>query len=77
MRLGEGWYLFGTRRVFARIVSGKLVLRVAGGWERLDDFVERHTEEELHKLARLKAEGKDPHAEMINSRASGRSQHQH
>lgn len=31
-RLGEGWYLFGTRRIFARIVMGKLTVRVGGGW---------------------------------------------
>jgi hypothetical protein len=48
-RIGLGWYLFGTRRVFARINAGKLVIRVAGGWESLHAFVERHTEEELHK----------------------------
>ena len=62
--------MFGTRRVFARIVGGKLMLRVAGGWERLDDFVERHTEEMLHKLAHLKAQGhKDPQEMMLSGQA--------
>ena len=31
-RLGDGYYLFGTRKIYAKIMNGKLVIRVGGGY---------------------------------------------
>jgi len=61
-RLGDGWYIFGTRRIFARIAAGKLAVRVGGGWMSIKEFIETHSEEELHKLERMKASGRDVHS---------------
>lgn len=31
-KIGGGFYLFGTRKIFAKILNGKLVIRVGGGY---------------------------------------------
>ena len=33
-RIGEGFYLFGTRKIFAKVLNNKLVVRVGGGYKR-------------------------------------------
>jgi len=64
-KLGDGWYLFGTRRIFARIQVGKLIIRVGGGWMKIDEFIEKHADEEMAKLQRLRDSGTDPHADPV------------
>jgi len=39
-RLGPGKYLFGTRNILAKIINGKLVIRVGGGFMSADEFIE-------------------------------------
>ena len=31
-KLGGGYYVFGTKRVYAKVMNGKLVIRVGGGY---------------------------------------------
>ena len=31
-RLGDGYYLFGTKKIFAKVLNNKLVVRVGGGY---------------------------------------------
>lgn len=38
-RLGNGYYLFGTRKIFAKIMNGKLVIRVGGGYMVIEEFI--------------------------------------
>lgn len=38
-RLGNGYYLFGTRKIFAKIMNGKLVIRVGGGYMIIEEFI--------------------------------------
>ena len=38
-RLGDGQYMFGTRKVFAKIMNEKLVVRVGGGFMLIDEFL--------------------------------------
>ena len=38
-RLGNGFYLFGTRKIFAKIMNGKLVIRVGGGYMVIEEFI--------------------------------------
>lgn len=38
-RLGDGQYMFGTRKVFAKIMNDKLVIRVGGGFMLIDEFL--------------------------------------
>ena len=39
-RLSPGKYLFGTRKIIAKIMNGKLVIRVGGGYMSADEFIE-------------------------------------
>jgi hypothetical protein len=38
-RLGNGYYLFGTKKIFAKIMNGKLVIRVGGGFMIIEEFI--------------------------------------
>jgi septal ring factor EnvC (AmiA/AmiB activator) len=38
-RLGDGQYMFGSRKVFAKIMNDKLVVRVGGGFMLIDEFL--------------------------------------
>lgn len=50
-RQDEGLYLFGTKRVFIKLENGNIVIRVGGGYMRVEEFVEIYTPLELGKLA--------------------------
>lgn len=38
-KLGDGYYLFGTRKIYAKILCGKLVVRVGGGFMVIEEFI--------------------------------------
>lgn len=52
-RLGEGFYMFGTKKIFAKIMNNKLVVRVGGGFMGIDEFINTYGESELQKLKRF------------------------
>lgn len=52
-RLGEGFYMFGTKKIFAKIMNNKLVVRVGGGFMGIDEFINTYGESELLKLKRF------------------------
>jgi hypothetical protein len=64
-RLGPGKYLFGTRNIMCKIINGKLVVRVGGGYMSADEFIEQYGKIELLKA--MKDSG-DPN--FANARAS-------
>jgi len=37
--MGEGSYMFGSRKIFAKIMNDKLVIRVGGGFMLIDEFL--------------------------------------
>lgn len=41
-RLGGGFYMFGTRKIYAKIINGRLVIRVGGGYMNIEEFVAHH-----------------------------------
>ena len=42
-RICEGWYLFGTRKLYCKVVGGKNILvRVGGGYSDLREFIETY-----------------------------------
>jgi hypothetical protein len=49
-RLGDGQYMFGTRKVFAKIMNDKLVVRVGGGFMLIDEFLPTYGQQELDKM---------------------------
>ena len=55
IREDAGTYLFGSKRVFIKIENGKIIskiyiVRVGGGFMRIDEFVELYTPLEVEKL---------------------------
>lgn len=52
-RLGGGFYLFGLKKIYAKIMNGKLVIRVGGGYMIVEEFIQSYAEAELHKLNAL------------------------
>jgi hypothetical protein len=51
-RLGPGKYLFGTKNIMAKIINGKLVIRVGGGYMSADEFIEQYGKMEMMKMMR-------------------------
>ncbi len=51
-KVGEGQYMFGTKKIFAKIQNEKLVIRVGGGYMMIDEFLSVYTAQELSKLQR-------------------------
>ena len=37
-KLGEG-YLFCTRKIFAKVLNGRLIIRVGGGFVVIEEFI--------------------------------------
>ena len=43
-KLGNGYYIFGTRKIYAKIMNGKLVIRVGGGYMVIEEFISTYAE---------------------------------
>ena len=56
-RLGDGFYLFGTRKIFAKVLNNKLVVRVGGGFMSFTEFIDTYAVVELKKIHDLQAQG--------------------
>ena len=52
-KLGSGFYLFGTKKIYAKIMNGKLVIRVGGGYMALEEFIKTYADSEMKKIAKL------------------------
>jgi len=52
-RLGGGFYIFGTRKIYAKIMNGKLVVRVGGGYMFISEFIATYSEPEIAKLTKI------------------------
>jgi len=55
-RLGKGFYMFGTKKIYAKIMNGKLVIRVGGGYMSIDEFMKHYGMQEMQKLQRMQLE---------------------
>lgn len=51
-KVGDGQYLFGSKKIFAKIQNDKLVIRVGGGYMMIDEFLSVYTAQELTKMQR-------------------------
>jgi len=59
-KLFDGTYLFGTRKITAKVLNGKLMVRVGGGYMSIDEFIDTYGETELKKIEAKRAKGEDP-----------------
>jgi len=56
-KLGGGYYMFGTKKIFAKIQNGKLIIRVGGGWMGADEFFKQYGQQEHDKAMLMRGEG--------------------
>ena len=49
-RLGNGYYQFGQKKIYAKITNDKLVIRVGGGYMGIDEFMYYYGAQELNKM---------------------------
>lgn len=54
-RLGNGYYLFGSKKIFAKIMNGKLVIRVGGGFMVIEEFIATYADAEMTKIRNMEA----------------------
>jgi len=52
-RLGGGYYMFGTKKIYCKIINGKLVVRVGGGYMGMEEFINTYGQQEVNKYALL------------------------
>jgi len=50
-RLGNGQYMYGSKKIFAKVMNNKLVIRVGGGYMLIDEFLANYAELEMEKEA--------------------------
>lgn len=55
-KLGNGFYLFGTKKIYAKILNGKLVIRVGGGFMIIEEFIATYQDAELLKMGKMSEE---------------------
>ena len=51
-RLGGGFYMFGEKKIYAKIINGKLIIRVGGGYMSIDEFMQHYGALELARQQR-------------------------
>jgi hypothetical protein len=45
--------MFGTKKILAKIINGKLVIRVGGGYMNAEEFIEQYGKIEMMKLMKM------------------------
>lgn len=50
IRTSCGKYMFGTKSVMAKVINGKLVIRVGGGYMGADEFIRTYGPMEMAKV---------------------------
>lgn len=81
VREESGIYSFGTKRVFVKLEQGKVIIRVGGGFMRVEDFAAIYTPQELDKYEK-KQRGKAQHirkslyGKLADSLATGQGRKQ-
>lgn len=55
-KIGGGQYWFGTKKIYAKILNGKLVIRVGGGFMIIEEFVATYADNELKKINNMSDE---------------------
>lgn len=61
-RVSEGVYWYGTKKVTVKIIRGNLIIKVGGGYMKLEVFIANYEDIEIAKLNQL-----DPTQNIISS----------
>lgn len=52
-RLGKNEYMFGTKKIIAKMVNGRLLIRVGGGFMYVEQFIEQYAKIEIMKMRKM------------------------
>lgn len=64
--------MFGTKKILAKIINGKLVIRVGGGYMNAEEFITQYGKVEMIKIKKMEEEqgGYDTITSDQNTRGS-------
>jgi len=54
-KIGGGYYMFGSKKIFCKIINGKLVVRVGGGYMGIEEFIMTYGKNEVDKAGLAKS----------------------
>lgn len=46
-RLGGGFYMFGSKKIYCKVMNSKLVVRVGGGYVSIEEFIKLYAKGEI------------------------------
>lgn len=49
-RISASNYMFGSKKILAKIINGRLVIRVGGGYMNAEEFIEQYGKIEMMKI---------------------------
>ena len=52
-RINNGSYMFGSKKILAKIINGRLVIRVGGGYMNANEFIEQYGKIEMMKMMKM------------------------
>jgi len=52
-RISASNYMFGTKKILAKIINGRLVIRVGGGYMNAEEFIEQYGKIEMMKMLKM------------------------
>lgn len=52
-RISASNYMFGTKKILAKIINDRLVIRVGGGYMNAEEFIEQHGKIEMMKMMKM------------------------
>ena len=52
-RISASNYMFGTKKILAKIINGRLVIRVGGGYMNAEEFIEQYGKIEMMKMMKM------------------------
>jgi hypothetical protein len=69
-RISASNYMFGTKKILAKIINGRLVIRVGGGYMNAEEFIEQYGKIEMMKMMKME-ESKNAQAEERPKTSTG------
>ena len=55
-RLGNGFYMYGTKKIFCKIMNNKMQIMVGGGYLSAEEFNQTYASSETQKVQKLSPE---------------------
>ena len=74
IREEPGIYFYGNKRVFVKVEAAKIILRIGGGYMRIEEFIKLFTYEKLYKLDEYQFEEKKEERPALRSSMSLREE---